>query len=61
MQRLWFTFYKWWEIVWGNITEKRDNSWWYFNRNKKIEKVVMTFDKDKTEDEKAKNKSNEDE
>ena len=30
-------------------------------RNKKIEKVVMTFDKDKTEDEKAKNKSNEDE
>ena len=28
---------------------------------KKIEKVVMTFDKDKTEDEKAKNKSNEDE
>ena len=30
-------------------------------RNKKIEKVVMTFDKDKEEDEKAKNKSNEDE
>ena len=30
-------------------------------RNKKIEKVVMTFDKDKTEDEKSKNKSNEDE
>ena len=30
-------------------------------RNKKIEKVVMTFDKDKTEDEKAKNKLNEDE
>ena len=30
-------------------------------RNKKIEKVVMTFDKDKTEDEKAKNKANEDE
>lgn len=30
-------------------------------RNKKIEKVVMTFYKDKTEDEKAKNKSNEDE
>ena len=30
-------------------------------RNKKIEKVVMTFDKDKTEDEKSKNKLNEDE
>ena len=31
-------------------------------RNKKIEKVVMTFDKDnKEEDEKAKTKSNEDE
>ena len=30
-------------------------------RNKKIEKVVMTFDKDKEENEKAKNKSNEDE
>ena len=29
-------------------------------RNKKIEKVVMTFDKDKTEDEKSKNKLNED-
>lgn len=30
-------------------------------KNKKIEKVIMTFDKDKTEDEKSKNKSNEDE
>ena len=30
-------------------------------RNKKIEKVVMTFDKDKEETEKSKNKSNEDE
>lgn len=30
-------------------------------RNKKIEKVVMTFDKDQQDDEKSKNKSNEDE
>ena len=30
-------------------------------RNKKIEKIVMTFDKDQQDDEKSKNKSNEDE
>ena len=30
-------------------------------KNKKIEKVLMTFDKDQQDDEKSKNKSNEDE